>query len=82
MGEQIQLPPPVWQRLNLMWVTFFAFMGMLNLYVAYSYSTDVWVNFKAVWSLVLMFGFAIGQAVYMNRWLQNPPVPPEQSSAP
>lgn len=82
MGEQIQLPPQIWQRLNLMWIAFFAFMGMLNLYVAYSYSTEVWVNFKAFWSLGLMFAFAIGQAVYMNRWLQNPTTPSEQSSAP
>ena len=46
MGEQLQLPAEVWQRLNLAWIAFFVFMGVLNLYVAYSFSTAAWVNFK------------------------------------
>src|SRR6185295_4801954 len=35
LGKELQLPDPVWSRLNLSWVGFFAFMGVLNLYVAY-----------------------------------------------
>lgn len=46
MGAQIQLPPPVWERLNLAWVVFFLAMGTLNIWVAYSFSTDTWVSFK------------------------------------
>ena len=36
----------VWQRLNLAWIVFFASMGVLNLWVAYTFSTETWVNFK------------------------------------
>ena len=46
IGDQLELPVRVWQRLNFAWIAFFAFMGLLNLYVAYSFSTDTWVSFK------------------------------------
>src|SRR6476620_12040199 len=46
LGEQITLPEPVWRRLNWSWVGFFAFMGALNLYVAYNYSEKIWASFK------------------------------------
>ena len=42
MGEQLELPAAVWQRLNFAWIAFFGMMGLLNLYVAYSFSTDTW----------------------------------------
>ena len=32
LGEQMQLPEPVWKRLNLAWVAFFTLMGVLNLW--------------------------------------------------
>ena len=54
MGEQLQLPAEVWQRLNLAWIAFFVFMGVLNLYVAYSFSTATWVNFKLFGGIGLM----------------------------
>jgi intracellular septation protein len=71
MGEQLQLPQPVWQRLNLAWVAFFAGMGALNLWVAYSFATDVWVNFKLFGSLGLMLVFTIAQGLYLSRHLPD-----------
>ena len=38
LSQHMQLPDPVWSRLNLAWIGFFAFMGVLNLYVAFSFS--------------------------------------------
>jgi intracellular septation protein len=38
LGQQVQLPPQVWARLNWSWVGFFAVMGVLNLFVAFSLS--------------------------------------------
>ena len=46
LGSQIQLPKPVWTKLNLLWVSNFAIVGALNLVVAYGYSEDVWVSYK------------------------------------
>jgi intracellular septation protein len=38
LSQHMQLPEPVWSRLNLAWIGFFAFMGVANLYVAFSFS--------------------------------------------
>ena len=46
IGQQLELPARVWQRLNFAWIAFFAFMGLLNLYVAFNYSTSTWASFK------------------------------------
>jgi intracellular septation protein len=35
MGKAVDIPAPVWTRLNLMWVAFFAITGLVNLFVVY-----------------------------------------------
>jgi intracellular septation protein len=72
LSEQMQLPEPVWSRLNWSWVGFFAFMGALNLYVAYNYSTDLWVNFKVFGGIGLMVAFVVGQSLVLARYVQDP----------
>jgi intracellular septation protein len=67
IGEQLELPVRVWQRLNFAWIAFFAFMGLINLYVAYGFSTDTWVNFKLFGGIGLMLAFTIGQGIYISR---------------
>jgi intracellular septation protein len=57
LGEQLQLPPKVWHRLNFAWIAFFGLMGILNLWVAYTFSTDTWVNFKLFGGIGLMLLF-------------------------
>jgi intracellular septation protein len=42
-------------------------MGALNLWVAYGFSTDIWVNFKLFGTMALTFVFVLAQAVYMGR---------------
>jgi intracellular septation protein len=70
MGKQLDLPEPVWQRLNTVWVAFFALMGVLNLYVAYTFSTSTWVNFKLFGFTGLMLLFMVAQGVYMSRHIK------------
>ena len=70
IGDQLELPAPVWQRLNLAWITFFGLMGALNLYVAYHYSTSTWASFKAFGATGLMIVFMIAQGVYLSRHLK------------
>jgi len=79
IGEQLDLPPKVWHRLNVAWVAFFGFMGLLNLYVAYTYSTSAWASFKAFGATGLMLVFMVGQGLYLSRHLK--PVP-EATDAP
>jgi intracellular septation protein len=71
LGEQLQLPADVWQRLNLAWVAFFAIMGALNLWVAYSFSENAWVNFKLFGGIGLMLVFTIAQGLYLARYLPD-----------
>jgi intracellular septation protein len=70
MGEQLQLPAPVWQRLNFAWIAFFGLMGIANIYVAYSFSTAAWVNFKLFGGIGLMLLFTLAQGLYLSRYLQ------------
>lgn len=71
MGQQLQLPASVWRTLNFMWIAFFAFMGLANLYVAYSFSTDTWVNFKLFGGIGLMLLFTLAQGLYLSRHLKT-----------
>jgi intracellular septation protein len=73
LSGQVQLPDPVWSRLNLSWVGFFVFMGALNLYVAYNYSTDLWVNFKLFGGMGLMLLFVVAQALVLARYAEEKP---------
>ena len=73
LGEQMQLPDRVWHRLNFAWVAFFALMGLLNLWVAYSFSTDTWVNFKLFGGIGLMLLFTLAQGLYLSRYLTDEP---------
>lgn len=65
MEKQVSAPDAVWKKLLFGWTGFFAVMGVLNLYVAYSYSTDTWVNFKLFGGIGLMIVFVIGQALLL-----------------
>jgi len=71
LGAQVHLPDPVWRKLNWSWVAFFAFMGAANLYVAFRFTTDLWVNFKLFGGMGLMLLFVIGQALFLARYVED-----------
>ena len=70
MGSQLDLPEPGWRVTNWSWIAFFAAMGVLNLWVAYNFDTDTWVNFKLFGGMGLMVVFVIGQALYLGRYMK------------
>jgi len=69
MEKQIQLPDGVWSKLNLAWAMLFFVLGFLNLYVAFNYSQDTWVNFKLFGITGIMFGFIIVQTLFISKYL-------------
>ena len=71
LEAQIKLPDPVWTRLNLAWAGFFIAMGLLNLYVAYNYSEETWVNFKMFGGMGLMLAFVLAQGFYLSRHMEE-----------
>jgi intracellular septation protein len=70
LGTEMELPPVVWQRLNFAWVAFLGLMGLLNLYVAYSFSTSAWASFKVFGATGLMLVFSVGQVLYLSRYIK------------
>ena len=73
----LELPEPIWTKLAVAWGVFFIFKGTLNLYVAYAFPTDVWVNFKLFGGVGLMLAFVVAQAMWLSRYL-----PGEEEKAP
>jgi intracellular septation protein len=71
LEAQVALPEPLWARLNLAWVAFFAAMGGLNLYVAYNYSEADWVNFKLFGGMGLMLAFIVGQGLVLAKYIPD-----------
>lgn len=77
MGGQVEAPDFVWRQLGWAWVLFFAGMGVLNLWVAYNFPTDTWVNFKMWGSLGLTLVFTLAQGVYLSRHMPETPQDPK-----
>jgi intracellular septation protein len=71
VGQQLELPTPVWQRLNIAWIAFFVLMGVANIYVAYNYSTSTWATFKVFGLTGLMLAFMVAQGFYIARFLKD-----------
>ena len=70
MGSQLELPEAAWRVTNWSWIVFFALMGVVNLWVAFNFDTDTWVNFKLFGGLGLMALFVVGQALYLGRYMK------------
>ena len=79
----LELPEHVWTKLAVAWGVFFLFKGSLNLYIAYAFDTDTWVNFKLFGGMGLMFAFVIGQALWLSKYLpeENAPAAPAGEKA-
>lgn len=71
LAEKIELPDAAWQKLNLSWIGFFVFMGIANLFVAYNFSTDDWVNFKLFGGTGLMLVFVLVQGLLLSKHIEE-----------
>ncbi len=71
LEKQVELPAALWSRLNFAWIGFFAVMGVVNLWVAFNFSTDTWVSFKLFGGMGLMIVFIILQGVVLARYLPD-----------
>lgn len=71
MDSAISMPDFAWLRLSQMWISFFIFSGIANLYVAYNFDTDTWVNFKLFGLMGLTVAFLVLQVIYINRYMEK-----------
>jgi intracellular septation protein len=73
MGAQLPIPEALWVRVNALVALFFVGMGVLNLWVAYSFSQDTWVKFKLFGGIGLMFVFFLGLGLWLSRHVEDQP---------
>lgn len=71
MGGNLELPEPIWRRLNFFWAMFFLGIGCINIYVMYNFDTATWVNFKTFGVPGLMFAFIILQVIFLNKYIPD-----------
>lgn len=71
LQEKIALPVHAWNRLNLSWSLFFVMLGFINLYVAFTYSTDTWVDFKLFGFTGLIALFILAQGAWLSKYIDE-----------
>jgi intracellular septation protein len=71
LKEKLTLPTKVWNQVNLGWSVFFVILGIANLYVAFNFSTDAWVNFKLFGVTGMMLVFVLLQAMALSKYMHE-----------
>lgn len=71
MEKQMALPEHLWRAVNFSWALFFLSMGVLNLVIAYHFSTDTWVNFKLFGGMGLMVVFIVVQSLWLAKYIKQ-----------
>lgn len=70
MASKMTMKDDIWNKLNLSWSGFFIFMGIANIYIAFNFDTDTWVNFKLFGGMGLLLLFALGQALLLSKHIK------------
>ncbi len=69
MGHMFDAPQAVWLRVNISLFTFFAVLGVINIYVAYNFATETWAFFKVFGVMGINFVFILGLVLYLSRYM-------------
>src|SRR5262249_27563244 len=71
LEEHDSFSKTIWKKINIAWATFFILLGGVNLFIAYHFNTNVWVNFKFYGILSLLLTFSFFQAIYLSRYIKK-----------
>lgn len=71
LHEKLALPVHAWNRLNMLWIVFFYALGFINLYVAFNFSTDTWVDFKLFGFSGMIFLFIVVQGFWLYKYIEE-----------
>ena len=71
LQEKLTLPNKVWNQVSLSWSLFFITLGIINLYVAFNFSTDTWVNFKLFGATGMMLVFILLQTMALSKYIEE-----------
>ena len=67
LDKQVELKSKFWNVINWYTSIFFVLLGFINLYVAYNFSEDTWVNFKLFGITGLLFIYMIFLGLYISK---------------
>lgn len=67
--KTLQLPDPLWRKINFAWALYFAFCAVLNIVVALNFDESTWVQFKTFGFTVLMFVFMLAHIPFVKNYL-------------
>ena len=70
-GQKIEVPEPLWDKINLFWSAFLYLIAAVNIYVAYAFSLDFWVNFKVFGITAATFVALIVTIVMLYQYLPD-----------
>ncbi|MAR92397.1 MAG: septation protein A [Pseudomonadales bacterium] len=77
---KLQMPEKNWGPLCLVWVLFFIALGVINLFVYFTYGEDFWVTFKLVGFSIINMVFFVGQFLYLSRYISETKTDSNQES--
>jgi intracellular septation protein len=67
--QELEIPDVLWDKINLLWVGFLYLIAFVNIYVAYNFSLDFWVNFKVFGITAAAFVGLIGTIAMLYKYL-------------
>ncbi|MAD02800.1 septation protein IspZ [Pseudoalteromonas shioyasakiensis] len=67
--QEIKVPEALWNKLNLFWVAITAGISALNIYIAYNFSLDFWVNFKVFGLMGITFVCVLATIITLFKYL-------------
>ncbi len=81
LGGGFELPKEMWRKLNFVWAVFFAFSGACNLYVAYRFEEETWVNFRMFGMTGMSIAFVAANMAWIMRVAPHQDEPPDEKRA-
>lgn len=67
--QEVIVPDSLWNKLNLFWVAVTAGISALNIYIAYNFSLDFWVNFKVFGLMGITFVCVLATIILLFKYL-------------
>ncbi len=67
--QEVIVPDSLWNKLNLFWVAVTVGISALNIYIAYNFSLDFWVNFKVFGLMGITFVCVLATIILLFKYL-------------
>ena len=65
-NEPLDISSRTWLLINSIWVGWFALLAAANIYVAWNFPENIWVNFKVFGITVAMMLFMVPQVLWLS----------------